>query len=718
MQPSCVIAAKQFHRFLETIQWIEPFFSDLPDSSLRLNLDNAQQLQTIARQIRHGIQQTPLPSAWMLELSEALDASTLLLMRPSIYVKPSTAKAAQKSDSATLSDALSSLIEAQVCRCDPDSLEISLKQLWAELFRARNLMYWQRVGIALHEIQFAVLMQPLLSVQASGSMQVDKTGGEISAVRGLEFAIARGEAVPAQYRIADHTAIQLQPGYQTIVYHTSAQALQRSPVSVVQTDSVLTDSALNKLIELGDTLRQAVSPPFSVEWQLDDADRIVLTQFRPQADAIVASSDSEALVCGLAASSGQAIAPAYVIDESHRPEEMPVGAVLVTSIVLPTWLPWIKQASAIVAEQGGLTSHSAILARELGIPAIVNAHHATERIQTGVPILVDGDTGLVQKAPLIELATPITMLNVKDTAIAAINYSEATATALMVNLSQPELVDQAAALSIDGVGLVRSELMVLSIFDQQHPQRWIEQNQPAQFVDRLASVIEKLAVAFAPRPVFYRSLDLRSPEFKTDSTGVEQNPMLGLRGTFRYWLDSTLFDLELRALKSAIAAGSSNLRLVLPFVRTVEEFQFCRCRIEQLGLAGQIPVWIMAEVPSVLFLLPEYVRSGVAGICIGTSDLTQLMLGVDRDQGALAQTFRETHPAVMSAIVQLIQSAQTLGIGCSISTQATIEPAFIDPLIEAGISAISVNLNAIETARRAVLRSEQRLLLKHARIPH
>ena len=176
--------------------------------------------------------------------------------------------------------------------------------------------------------------------------------------------------------------------------------------------------------------------------------------------------------------------------------------------------------------------------------------------------------------------------------------------------------------------------------------------------------------------------------------------------------------MELTALKNVQKAGYHNIRLILPFVRTVEEFSFCRRKVEQAGLTDikEFELWIMAEVPSVLFLLPEYVKAGVQGISIGTNDLTQLLLGVDRDRAVLAKSFDERHPVVMSAISRLIKMAKEAGIPCSICGQApALYPEIIDKLVEWGITCISVEPEALHRIYQAIYRAEQSLLLKAAR---
>jgi pyruvate,water dikinase len=303
-------------------------------------------------------------------------------------------------------------------------------------------------------------------------------------------------------------------------------------------------------------------------------------------------------------------------------------------------------------------------------------------------------------------------------------------TQLLLNLSQPILIQSAQSLPVDGVGLLRSELMLLNILEGEHPQSWLVSGREAELLEKWTEQIIRFAAAFAPRPVFYRSLDwpyttgnppdLESPS-NSDSVGLAIGAPPSItrhRGTFGYLCHPAVFELELTALATVQKAGYTNINLLLPFVRSVAEFSFCREKVQKAGLTQvpQFQLWIMAEVPSVLFLLPEYVKAGVAGISIGTNDLTQLLLGVDREQGDMNRVLNELHPAVMGAIAQLIQMAQTAGIPCSICGQApAIYPEIIDQLIQWGITSISVEPEAVDRTYRAIARAEQRLILAAAR---
>ncbi len=766
--PGFVLSDHWFRAFLDTIEWSDPLFFDLAHSSLRLNVEDARQLQAIAQQIRQTLLATPLPIEWAVELeamTKALQVETedepdqppaaAVILRPSLALASSKLSALKT----PLPPEAADLLESQVCWSDPISLENGLKQLWAEMFRARNLIYWQRADISLHQIHLAVLVQPIGAAIASGYLQNPQTDWEILATWGLEPAIAHGEVSPDLYRLnIDNSTVSSQIlGNKTVAYRlgcpdepVAAQpgqrgcpALQLNPLSDAQDQQFVLDAdQLQQFVQLARRLTADFGSRLLLEWVLyrtgQHPARLYLTQIKVQDhDALMAQDSIEPgltnlddplnqgfgipIVSGLAAASGRTIAQASVITHLQPlPTDLKPGTLLVTSVIMPDWLPLLKQAAGVIAEQGGMTSHGAIIARELGIPAVVGAIMATRRIKTGDFLLIDGSQGMVYEATAAlkrefdDRQSAETLLH--QAAAATPKVKPPIATQLMVNLSQSERLDHAASLAVDGVGLLRSELMVMDILDQQHPQLWLQTGRKAKLIDRLSTQISKFACAFAPRPVFYRSLDLRSHEFRSLEGGdvpFETNPMLGMRGTLSYVLNPDLFEAELAALSQVYRSGYSNVHLVLPFVRTVEEFIFCRQRVEQAGLTDHpdFQLWIMAEVPSVLFLLPEYVQAGVQGIAIGTSDLTQLLLGVDRDQGLMALTFDEHHPAVLRAIAQLIETAHKLNIPCSICGLAPVQyPSLIDSLVQWGITAISVNLDAVESTYQALDQAEKKRL--------
>lgn len=810
--PGFVVPSPVLRQFLETIEWLDPLFADLPSSSLYVDVENPYQLQQVAQRIRRAIMAAALPETW----ESTLLAASKKLQGQGLILRPTLALPSHLAFGST--EKISGLLQSHVCACTGEAIAFSVKRVWAELFRARSLLYWQRGGIKLQQIHLGILVQPIDDALASGRVIATQEVWEIQATWGLGIALVRGEVFPDYYQVQpDSGAIAHQHlGSKTIAYRLSQansaselalsqqqlHATQDSPASYVATASkddnclqtyllseeqqkqyALEPKYLRELIELTHRLRADLSPTLILEWTLALKDagleaQLYLTQAYPrppdgasspkssQADTgtrghgdagsfslpvtpsprlpfdssssspdrpsplssapfsgnppMPPTSDQIATIRGLAASSGRAIAKALLLaGKIDHPEQLPPGRILVAPSITPDWLPLLQRAAGVVAEQGGMTSHGAIIARELGIPAVVGVSGATTRIQTGDFVMVDGDRGEIYR---LEFGEGHRQEFYPHSVPQTLQSFTPLATRLLVNLSQSGAIENAKVLPVDGVGLLRSEVMMLEILQGQHPSLWVQQKRSQQLVERLTEHISRFASAFAPRPVFYRSLDLRSHEFQSlegsPSFSTTSNPMLGVRGTFSYLVYPEIFQLELNAIAQVYRAGYTNVRLILPFVRTVEEFSFCRRQVEQAGLSqyAQFQLWMMAEVPSVLLLLPDYVKAGVQGISIGTNDLTQLLLGVDRDQSQMASAFDSRHPAVMRAVQQLIQTAKQQGIPTSICGQAPSEyPDLIEHLVRWGIDSISVSLDAVEDAYSAIARAEHRIILEASR---
>ncbi|QMS91804.1 phosphoenolpyruvate synthase [Nostoc edaphicum CCNP1411] len=742
--PGFVVSAEILRQFLENLNSSESLVADLPHSSLHLDVTNWRQLQQVASRLRQEILTATVPQEWVSTIFQAAREwqTGCLILRPTLAV--STANPGMKN--------ISGLLESVFCECEPEAIAFALKRTWSQIFRARSLLYWQHSGINLQQINLAVLVQPVENAIASGLLTANPSGWEIEATWGLGIAIAQGEVQPDIYYIQPETGVVLeqQLGNKMLAYGvdnaTPRAFSQPVPNSVLTTDHTclstyllqeaqqkqysLQEQYLQQIIALGTQLVSELGKTFTIKWTIgghNTSGKLYITQVSPPQSVIPHLH----FIRGLGAAGGRVVATALVIiNPQHKPEQLPKGVILVVPTITPDWLPLLQQVAGIITEQGGLTSHAAILARELGITAVVNATSATTLIQTGERLLLDGDRGEVYR---IKGDSKEEMEKGREENLLSPHHPKPKAphpavtfplpmivTQLLVNLSQSTLVEQVQSLPVDGVGLLRSELMVLNILNGQHPNSWILSGRQAELLELWSEQIMQFARAFAPRPIFYRSLDWRSQDLPSLSDNLESSPqsMLGERGTFSYLRNPAVFELELQALASVQQAGYSNVNLLLPFVRTVEEFVFCRRKVEQAFLTevAQFQLWMMAEVPSVLFLLPEYVKAGVAGISIGTNDLTQLLLGVDREQGQLAKVFNERHPAVMSAIAQLIQMAQTAGIPCSICGQApALYPEIIDKLVEWGITSISVEPEAVERTYQAIARAEQRLILAAAR---
>jgi pyruvate,water dikinase len=737
--PGFVVSAQVLQAFWTQISWSIPLFADLPGSVLRLNIDNPRQLQAIAQELQQGIMSTSLPPDLVAELLAAIApwSAEAVILRPSLLIESH-----QPPSPFGLVEGVSQsagLLTSQVVATEAEAITNGLKQVWAELFNAKSLFYWQRLGIPLHRVKLGVLVQPIQSAIAAGTLRLVDNHLEIESTLGLGMTLTRGEVIPDRYQVDRVTGQlrSLQLGQHNITYTITDGMLHSSWLMEQQRQqSSLDEAVLPGLAALMQDASHTLSLAIALEWVLPaaPAPQPLITQVLPQ---VVKSSVAHAapdlktplaksaelfpgailVASGLAASGGQAIAQACVIpDITLLPDEITPHTIWIAPTIPLNWIPQISQAAALISEQGSLTSHSAIVAREMGIPAVMGVANITRQVRSGELLWIDGDRGRVYR---FESSAPQPTLSprpINELAEATLSFAQTPLqTKLMLNLSQPEQLAAMAALPVAGVGLLRAELLAFSVFQGQHPQLWLQQHSASAFVERLATAIAQFAAAFYPRPVFYRSLDLRTHELADWghlSAGAEPDAALGLRGAFSYLLDDKLFSLELQALQTVQQMGYSNVRLLLPFVRTVAEFEFCAQRVQQMGLLAvkEFALWIMAEVPAIAWVLPELVQAGVQGISIGTNDLTQLLLGVNRDTALLSNAFNEQNLAVQRAIRQLIEGARSLNIPCSICGEAPVRyPDLISDWVHWGIDTISVAPPTVEATYRTILTVETQL---------
>ena len=613
-----------------------------------------------------------------------------------------------------------------------DSVADAVRRCWASLFGARTIFYRAKQGFSQTDIDIAVVVQRQIQSTRSGVMfTINPATGDrdelvIEGSFGLGEAVVSGSVSPDRYVVdkrslhikerdimSKELVIESKPGGGTVTRQLEGDERRRPTMS---------DDEVGELAELGNRIEAHYDAPQDTEWAFDPEGTAWMLQSRPVTSAGgEGSADGRVhlgaeLIKGLGAAPGLASGPVRVIAELKEATRLNAGDVLVTHMTAPDWVPLMRKAGAIVTDSGGMTCHAAIVSRELGIPCLVGTGEATSRLRDGEVVTVDATHNVVREgaAPAAPAAAP---------AAAVAQAAPVTATKLLVNLSEPSQVERAAALDTEGVGLLRAELMVIEALGGAHPRLLIEQDRGHEFVDRMAEALTTFASEFDPRPITYRTIDFRTNEFRGLEGGErfepeEANPMIGYRGAHRYVSEPDVFGLELEAVRRVWDAGHANFHVMLPFVRTTRELRACRELVARSGLLDRagFELWVMAEVPSVLFNLEAYAQLGVAGISIGSNDLTQLVLGADRDSEVLADVFDERDPAVTTYLQQLIPKARSLGLQTSICGQApSVHAEYAELLVRAGIDAISVNMDVVDRTRRLIAVAERRVMLDAAR---
>ncbi len=610
------------------------------------------------------------------------------------------------------------------------NLQVAVRECWASLFTPRAIYYRVQNKIKHEKVGISVIVQKMVQSEVSGIMfSIDPVTNRkdriiIDAVWGLGEMIVQGSYIPDHYVVQKETfaILSKEVNDQKMQYIKNGQETKEILVpSKLQDRIKLNDDQIVTLAKLSQKLQDHYYFPQDSEWALEKG-KLYIVQTRPittieKTTAVNSDAksdikqDTAPILKGISASPGIGSGVVKILKSPKEIDKIKTGDVLVAPMTSPDYVPAMKKASAIVTNEGGMTSHAAIVSREMGIPCVVGTKDGTKILKEGDIVTVNGSTGEIYMGGATK-ENKEQLKNKKDEAKNPKVYK--TATKLYVNLAEPDRAKEVSKMDVDGIGLLRAEFMIADIGI--HPKEAIKRKVQGQFVDKMVKKLTEFCDAFYPRQVVYRATDFKTNEYRSLEGGkhwepVESNPMLGFRGAFRYISDPEVFNLELLAIKE-VRKKYPNLQIMIPFVRSPDELRRVRRIVHAAGLFEDphFKFWMMVELPVNIIMLEEFIKVGIDGISIGSNDLTMLIQGTDRDNSTVATEFNEMSPEVLWAIKKAIKTCNKYGITSSICGQAaSTYNEMIEVLVNAGITSISVNPDAVNRVRGMIHEAEKRI---------
>jgi len=752
--PGFAITANAYKKFIEETGISEKIYAIIRETVRDPN--NPKQYEEASQKIRKLIEATPMPK----DIEDAIKAAYKELCRrlhsKEVFVAIRSSATAEDLPDASFAGQQETYLNVRGVN---EVLRKTVK-CWSSLFTPRAIFYRTEKGFAHEKVLISVGVQNMVNSKAAGVIfTINPVTGDPSQIviegnYGLGEAVVSGAITPDDFIVDKNTLkiIEKRTAKKTLQYLRDPKTGQTIHVGVPiekQEQPCLSDEEIIRLAELAKRIEQHYGKAQDIEWAIGSdlpfPANVFIVQSRPetvwsvklaQAPAKVETEGMKpaemlkVIVKGIAAgkrSFGIGTAK-VVLNPQEAARVMQKGDILVTDMTNPDYVPFMKLAGAIVTDKGGVTCHAAIVSRELGIPCVVGTESATKLMVSGREYTVDSRSGVVYEGVMPTLTEQLS----SSTGSAAPTFTTTgstfqsvpvTATKVYMNLGVPEKIEEYKDLPFEGIGLMRIEFILASYIGE-HPLYLVETGQSQKFVDKLAEGMATVARAIQPRPVVVRFSDFKTNEYRELKGGekyeiVEANPMLGWRGCSRYisqWYEKA-FRLECQAVKKCRQEwGLKNVWVMLPVVRTVWEVQRSLDVMREEGLerSRDFQVWFMAETPSIAVLADEFSKL-CDGFSIGSNDMTQGILMIDRDSERLGQMgyFDERDPAVKRIIAHLIKVAHENGCTVSICGEGPSNlPDFTEFLVRAGIDSISVNADAVIATKKLVASIEQKIILE------
>jgi len=745
--PGFAVTAHSYERYIQEKNIAEQIYKIIKDTVTDLN--DPKQYDAASKKIRELIEKTPMPKEIENAIRTAYKELNQRLELKDVFVAVRSSATAEDLPDASFAGQQETFLNTK----GPDDLINKVIKCWSSLFTPRAIFYRNEKGFPHEKVLISVGVQKMVNSRAAGVMfTINPVTGNrdeivIEGNYGLGETVVSGAVNPDDF-VIDKNSMQIKERRierKTVMYIRDPKTGKTVHLDVPedkQKVTCITDQEILTLAELANRIDKHYGKAMDIEWAIDQdlsyPQNVFIVQARPETvwstkkmETPVKTEQNvqetlKVIVRGISAGRrGYGVGKAKVVlnpDDANK--IMTKGDVLVTSMTDPDYVPFMKIASAIVTDRGGVTSHAAIVSRELNIPCVVGTETATKVMKTGQEYTVDSINGLIYEGVMAQAVQPaVTTSGSAMVMQAQAEAAPVTATKIYMNLGVPEKIEEYRSLPFEGIGLMRIEFILASYIGQ-HPMAFVEAGQSQVFVDKLAQGVATVARAIQPRPVVVRFSDFKTNEYRGLKGGekyeiVEENPMLGWRGCSRYiskWYIQA-FRLECQAIKKCRAEwGLKNVYVMLPMIRTLWEARKALDIMKEEGLerTKDFKIWFMAETPSIAIMADEFSKM-VDGFSIGSNDMTQGILMIDRDSERLGQMgyFDERDPAVKRILAHLIKVAHENGCTVSICGEGPSNlPDFAEFLVRVGIDSLSVNNDAVVATRKHVASVEQKIILE------